>query len=512
MSNPYEIAARRFEQIAFLIDPSLDAAQRQAAWRERTADVGRATVYRWLKVYREEGYTGLLPKPRNDRGRTRKAGTAGWVGYAIGLLYEQPDRSLTQLEIYLRAEFPDYSLGKSTLRRHLRAHPAYAGIARLRSGKKSKLHDLYEAGHPHEGWQLDGKGPFPVRFVDGTRVEVKALTVLDDHSRAALAGVVAMAEDIEAAVTVTSKAIAKWGLADRFQFDRGSAFDSHAFRGGLAALGVHRNFVKARSPEWEGKIEAYHRCLERWFVRELKAQQIVDLDHLQQLLEAMLELVYNRHDHREIGTTPEQRLAGRTSSRRVSQSDLERAFFVETTAKSDKKTGEVGLPTGSFRVPGTAFAGQRSRFRYHPTHGGRAVLVTKDGREIELQPFTRKPLSAVRARVERRGTGQLQKLVDLWQGKERPNAQPGFGLPEVFVALGELLGRSVPDSEHEAHAVVAFYRKHGPLPRDAFAAACARSKTGLGPGRALKTYLADLERQIRADGGTSVSDSEEEQR
>jgi putative transposase len=511
MPHPYEIAAQRFEQIAFLIDPSLDAAQRRAAWRERFADTSRATLYRWLKAYREHGYTGLLPKPRSDHGRTRKVGTAAWVGYAIGLLYEQPDRSLTQLEIYLRAEFPDYSLSRTTLRRQLRDHPAYAGIERLRSGKKSKLHDLYEAAHPHEGWQLDGKGPFVVRFVDGTRVEVKVLSVLDDHSRAVLAAVVALAEDIEAAVTVTSKAIAKWGLADRYQFDRGSAFDSHAFRGGLAALGVHRNFVKARSPEWEGKIEAYHRSLERWFVRELRAQQVVDLEHLQQLLEAMLALVYNRHHHSQIGSTPERRLAGRTSSRRVSQSDLERAFFVETTAKSDKKTGEVRLPTGSFRVPSVAHAGHRSRFRYHPTRWGRAVLVTRDGREIELQPFTRKPLSTVSTRVDRRGTGQLQKLVDLWQGKERPNAQPGFGLPEVFVALGELVGRSVPDSEHEAHAVVAFYRKHGPLPRDAFVTACARSKATLGSGRALKTYLADLERQIRADGGTSVSDSEEEQ-
>jgi hypothetical protein len=50
--------------------------------------------------------------------------------------------------------------------------------------------------------------------------------------------------------------MAKWALPERIQFDRGSAFDSHAFRNGLAALGIHRNFVKARSPEWEGKIEA----------------------------------------------------------------------------------------------------------------------------------------------------------------------------------------------------------------------------------------------------------------
>ena len=527
--GPYEIAAWRFEQIAPLIDPSLSEARLRAALRERTAKsvtrpwatdtkrrgkkragkpIGKSTLYRWLAAYREHGYVGLLPKLRDDRAKPRHAGTAAWVGYAIGLLYEQPERSLMQLEVYLRVEFPDYSLGRTTLRRHLNAHPAFAGIEKLRSGKKSKLRNLYEADHPHEGWQLDGKGKFAVRFVDGTRIHVRVLSILDDHSRAVLAGVVSKEEDTEATIRVFDKAVTKWGLADRFQFDRGSAFDSHAFRGGLAALGVHRNFIEARSPEWDGKIEAYHRSLERWFVVELRSQQVVDLEHLQQLLEAMLELVYNRHHHREIGTTPEKRLAGRISERRVSQSDLERAFFVETTAKSDPKTGEVRLPNGSFRVPSTAYAGQRSRFRYHPVYEGRAVLVTADGREIELQPFTRKRLSDVKIRVDKRGTGQLQKLVDLWRGMERPNSQPGFGLPEVFAALGRMLGRDVPNAESEARTVLAFYRKYGPLPREAFEAACKRSIESLGADRPLTTYLADLERQIQADGGEPTKDQE----
>jgi transposase InsO family protein len=528
--GPYEIAAWRFEQIAPLIDPSLSEARRRAALRERTAKpvkrpwatgkkrrgkksagkpIGKSTLYRWLAAYREHGYVGLLPKPRDDRGQPRHAGTAAWVGYAIALLYEQPERSLMQLEVYLRVEFPDYSLGRTTLRRHLNAHLAFGGIKKLRSGKKSKLRDLYEADYPHEGWQLDGKGPFAVRFVDGTRVRVHVLSILDDHSRAVLAGVIAKEEDTVAAIRVFDKAVAKWGLADRFQFDRGSAFDSHAFRGGLAALGVHRNFIEARSPEWDGKIEAYHKSLGRWFVVELRAQQVVDLEHLQQLLEAMLALVYNRHPHREIGTTPEKRLAGRISERRVSQSDLELAFFAETTATSDRKTGEVRLPSGSFRVPSTAYAGQRSRFRYHPVYEGRAVLVTLDGREIELQPFTRKRLSDVKPRVDKRGTGQLQKLVDLWRGMERPNSQPGFGLPEVFAALGRMLGRNVPGSESEARTVLAFYRKYGPLPREGFEAACVRSTESLGGGRPLTTYLADLERQIQADGGEPTQDQEQ---
>jgi hypothetical protein len=305
MPDPYEIAAWRFTQLSPLIDPTLDAASRRAALREllvqpaarlgkRTTKssqgkpeptpkpVGRAPLFRWLAASRARGYLGLMPKPRPDRGKPRRATTRGWVAYAIALLYEQPDRSLTQLEIYLGVEFTNYSLSRTSLRRHLRAHPAFAGIKALRTGKKNKLRALYEAAHPHESWQLDGKGPFLVRLMDGSRVHVHVLTILDDHSRAALASIVANAEDIAATVRVFEKAALKWGLADRFQFDRGSAFDSHVFRQGLAALGVHRGHVEARSPEWQGKVEAFNRSLDRWFVVELRSQQVVDFEHLEQ--------------------------------------------------------------------------------------------------------------------------------------------------------------------------------------------------------------------------------------
>jgi hypothetical protein len=266
---------------------------------------------------------------------------------------------------------------------------------------------------------------------------------------------------------------------------------------------VHRNALKVRTPEWQGKIEAYHRCLVRWFVNELPCQEVVDREHLQQLLEAMIALLYNRHRHRELATTPEKRLAARLSPRQVSLAVLRRAFFLETTAKAHPKTGEVRLPGGRFRVP-APFAGQRNRCAYHPLHPALAVLITRDGREIALPPFTKLPLSAVAPQTPKCGTGQLQKLLDLWHGHERPNAQPGFGLPEVFGALAVLLGRLVPESDREARTVLGFYRKHGPLPREPFLAACARTSKSLGKGRPLSAYLADLERQISAHGDQPV--------
>ena len=100
----------------------------------------------------------------------------------------------------------------------------------------------------------------------------------------------------------------------------------------------------------QGKVEAYHRSLERWFVQELKAQEVVDLEHLQQLLEAMIALLYNRHRHRAIRTTPEKRLAGEISSRRVSAEDLS-----PRRSSSRPRPGAIPRPARSI-CPTGAFA------------------------------------------------------------------------------------------------------------------------------------------------------------
>lgn len=502
-AKPHEVATWRFEQIAPFLDSTLGSASRRRVMRERAAvtwpdgtrkRIPRSTLHRWIAAYRRHGYQGLLPKQRDDAGKPR-CGDAAHVDYAIGLLLEQPRRSLSQLHSYLSTQFPDYALSRASLHRRLQTHPAHAAITQLRGGKPKQLFSRYEAAHPHECWQLDGKGPLTVRLQSGDTIRVHVLSVLDDHSRSILAALVTGAEDSAAAIAVFQKAALRYGLPSRMQFDRGSAFDSEAFRSGIAQCGVHRNFVRAKQPTAQGKIEAYHRWLVRWFVDELQAQVVVDRDHLQQLLDATLALAYQKHRHRVLGCSPDERLGGRTAERRIAAQDLARAFFVEVTKKSHGKTGEVQLPNGCFCVP-VAFAGQEARFRCDPLHAF-AVLVTKDGRELELSLFAPKPLPEIRSSDEHRGQGQLQKLVDRWRKTERPNAQPGFGLPEVLATLSDLAGHTVPDGEQQAHTVANFYRQHGPLAQRPWLRACQRTQQALGKGRPLQTYLDDLARQIQ---------------
>ena len=155
-------------------------------------------------------------------------------------------------DLGLAGKFSDYALSRATLHRRLREHATYPAIEQLRDQRPKKLFSRYEAAFSHECWQLDGKGPFLVSLQRGVAIRVHVLSVLDDHSRSILGALVATGE------------------TTRMQFDRGSAFDSEAFRTGIAQCGVHRNFVRSKQPTAQGKIEAYHRWLGRWFLDELK--------------------------------------------------------------------------------------------------------------------------------------------------------------------------------------------------------------------------------------------------
>lgn len=512
MHDPWTIATWRFEQLSPLLDPSLSRAERRRYLKERSTragawphagkgsapcrPIGRSTLLRWLQIYRREGLRGLLPKPRERS----KPDRSELVAHALALLAEEPERSLTQLLLYTQLEFPDATLSRSTLHRELLSHPTYTDLTQGRVTKKPrKLRDRYETDRPHVCWQLDGKGPFRVAFADGRHRRLHVLSVLEDFSRSILAVIIAASENLAAAVRVLRLALSKYGLPERFQFDRGSAFDSIAVRTGLAFLGVHRNWVESRAPEHQGKVEAYHRALGHWFVRELRHQVVHDVDHLEALLQATIDLFYNQHRHRELKMSPHDALAGRLSSRRVSDDDLQRVFWDSVRAKSHPKTGEVALPNGHFRVP-VRFAGKRCRFRFDPVASDRAVLLVGRHEELEIKPFvtrrafppdghTTKPL---------RGTGQLQKLLDVWHGHERPNALPGFGLPEVFREFGRLLGHLTPRDEREARTLAAFYREFGPLAPQPFRDALGQTRRALGNGRPLQTYLDHLSRLLRA--------------
>lgn len=502
-SSPRAIARWRFEQIAPLLDPALSDEDRarlvaglgssEVRWPSGAVrPLGAATLYRWARLYRAGGLEALCRRPRRDRGELR-AIEPTWVERAMALLRERPERSLFMLQKLL-----DERVSRSTLYRHLRAQPGYARLRLEAKGDRSaraRLHRRFEAGAPHEIWQTDAKGPFTVRIGEA-QVRVHVLTILDDKSRAVLAAIVSLSADLAAAVRLFRLAAARYGLPAKLYCDRASIFDSLAFRTGLADLGVHRIRTRPRRPTARGKIEAYHRSLGRWFVRELKHQVVRSLAHLEELLLGTLELLYQDHRHKELRTTPRLALAGRISERRVPLERLEQAFFQVKRVTAHPKTGELTVEGRSLRLPSALanLAGRKVTIVHDPVSPERAFVEDeRTGRRTPLRPL----LAPAREEPKsERGPGRLQQLLDCYRGRTLPQAEAGMGLPELFELLGQLLGRKVPHDEAEADLVHGFYRRAGPVSRAPLEAALARLAARLGPGRPLSTTLAALERRI----------------
>jgi transposase InsO family protein len=401
------------------------------------------------------------------------------------------------LLVLLRTYFSDLDLPRATLHRELKVHPAWPFIRRQRKG--GRRHRVrFRAKAPHHIWQLDAKGSFNVRFKSGEEIRVVTLTILDDYSRAVLATTISTSENLGAAVRVFRDAAARWGLPDQLYADRHSVYDSYAFRTGIGDLGVHRIDTKAGDAPPRGKIEAYHRVLKLWFISELPYQVVIDLVHLEQLLQAFIAVVYQPHRHRELKKSPAEALAEIRSGRPgISLNRLRDAFWVETTLKAHPTTGEINLPGGLFCVP-SAYAGQTVALRHDPAEPSKRVfLIGKAGRPIPLHsPYEEKGAKLTKPKTARRGTGALQRLCDTWHGRELPVAAPAFGFPEFCEAIAKALGRPIAQTEEEAAIIQEFHRKRGPFAPEAFDQALEKVLAELGPNRPVDAILNYLNRLI----------------
>jgi len=302
-------------------------------------------------------------------------------------------------------------------------------------------------------------------------------------------------------VVTFRRAAARWGLPEKFYADRGSAYDSDAFRKGLAVLGVHRINTRPRNAPAHGKIEAYHRSLQRWFIAELPHQPLRDLGHLQELLDAFLDRVYHEHVHRELKQTPRAAFADTMSARLVSLARLREAFLIEEQLKAHPTTGEVRVAGTLFLVPKEHLRqGRRVRIGRDPEAAHAPFLVLDPGHYEPLPPACPPPpvpppaTDAPAALSE--PVGALTPLLEQYRGRTLPQARGGFGLPEIYDAFAQALARPVPATEAEAGLVLDWLSQRGPFQPQAFDAALAKVRAALGPGRPLAQIIRALDRLI----------------
>lgn len=183
-----------------------------------------------------------------------------------------------------------------------------AGVARQEPRKRPRSawrRFVYPA--PNACWQLDATDYVLTR---GRKCVIFQLQ--DDHSRLAIASVVALEETSAAAIKVFDKGVAAHGVPQRLLTDNGAALNPsrRGHQGRLVAhakaLGVKAITGKPHKPTTQGKNERFHQTLFRWLDKQPIAGTV---RQLQKLVDEF-DVIYNEQ-------RPHQGLPGRVTPRQA---------------------------------------------------------------------------------------------------------------------------------------------------------------------------------------------------
>lgn len=373
MDRAQEIGLFRWRIVGEATDVSLSARERgrlvrALAEREhldpdgRWVRVGRNTLDRWIRAYREGGFDGLVPAPRRVANGTPER----VLELAVALRREQPARTAAQIHrILVEAE------GAAPSARTIQRHLAAAGLPWKGSAVVRAL-GRFEAESRNELWTGDAlHGP----LIDGRRVFL--FCFLDDHSRLLVGYRWAAREDVLNASRALRAGIAARGVPKAVYVDNGSPFVSGQLLRSCAVLGIRLIHSTPGRPEGRGKIERVFRTVREQLLVELEDRPPASLEELSQVFQAWVEQVYHRRVHTETGQAPLERfLAGGAPT--VPTERALREAFRWSERRTVSKTATVAMHGNTYEID-PELAGRQVDLIFDPLELAE-VEVRLDGR------------------------------------------------------------------------------------------------------------------------------------
>ena len=313
------IATFRFGVIAPLVVQRLGPGERahivhdlgSRLWKMpdgRTIRIHARTITRWVARYKAQGFTGLLPEERSDRGVGRVL-PEQVVDRAVTLRQEDPERSVLQIIRILELEglAPVGQLKRTTLGDAL----CRAGVSRAEVTRHKETFQLRESPYPNAMWQID---TCQVLLLPGEprRRVLHLVACLDDHSRHVVARLYP-ADDRPAVADLLKRAIVARGKPERMYSDNGGPYHSGMLATACAKLGIAPRHTRPYRPMGRGKVERFFLTAQRQWAREaqalLDAGRLRTLEDCQEFFAAWLHSEYNARVHSSTKETPDARLS-----------------------------------------------------------------------------------------------------------------------------------------------------------------------------------------------------------
>jgi|APSaa5957512622_1039677.scaffolds.fasta_scaffold17448_3 transposase InsO family protein len=236
---------------------------------------------------------------------------------------------------------------KGWLRTHEPAQPS-PGQQQAAQRLQSREVRSYEVSHVHGLWHLDfHQAKIGILDAAGKWHRPMALAILDDHSRLCCHLQLYLAETAECLVHGLKQAFMKRGLPRALMTDNGAAMLAEETRRGLKRLGIEHETTLPYSPYQNGKQEVFWAQLESRLLELLRGVEDLKLAFVNQAAQAWVEQDYHRKLHREIKTTPLQRMiSGPDVARTTPNSDFLHLAFTRRICRTPRRSDATVVVEG----------------------------------------------------------------------------------------------------------------------------------------------------------------------
>lgn len=217
------------------------------------------TIRYWYDTYQKEGFSGLMPKNRSDKGHSRKLNKT--LKNKI-MEMKKTNPRMTATSVYLKliedGDILKKDISLSTITRFIGSKPEFNHVP---------IEDMraFEMEHSNDMWQLDTTYCSYIKDSRGHRSRTYLIMIIDDHSRMIVGYGFFLEDNAVNVQTVLKRAIAKYGVPKRLYADNGKPYKNEQLPIICAQLQIQINHAQVFHGNSKGKVErAFKSVKEQW--------------------------------------------------------------------------------------------------------------------------------------------------------------------------------------------------------------------------------------------------------
>jgi len=304
----------RIKKVSELSFKDEDGNMRSFTWR---------TISTWYYRYKSTGITGVDPKTRSDKGRTRKLTPEELLEAINQAKPHFHNKKYNKIELYRycikNGLLSANSIAQTTFYRFVREHELLKDNI-----ENNKRRLAFSMQYANQLWQADTMfGPF-VKNENNKHIQTKLIAFIDDASRVVCHGQFFFNENVDTLITALRSAFYKRGKPQQLYVDNGSIYCSKEITLICARIGCILRHTPVRDGAAKGKIERFFRTVrDKFLIRKLDLSSIKTLNDQ---FNDWVENEYNSVVHSSINMKPIDRF----------NLDIKRINFIRPTEENDE--------------------------------------------------------------------------------------------------------------------------------------------------------------------------------